>query len=519
MHSSSYSFVSLVLFGLAAGGALAQTPADRLVIERLHVPAMSTHMDQADLLAEVQSGRGADAFLRSFLHGDALFDSAFNNLDGVGANVGAGMRFTRVPRADLNGPGQWARHVPARATGPNAQSCAACHSAPVADGAGSVTVNAIRDPRRAGVAGQMIQRNTPHLFGIGALQRLAEEMTTALHAQRDQLRADVLQSRRSSTIALSAKGVSFGQLRADYVSNSNSTVLRTNLVVGVDADLVVRPFQWKGSVASIRDFNRGAAHNEIGMQAVELVGHGVDGDFDQVTDELSVGDMTAMTMYVAAQPRPVSTPELSQHGIGAAVSFQQVVRIQNGETLFRQIGCTECHKPSLEIDMPIFQEPSAHPAYRDAVFPAGQNPLAESLRADAPVAFDLTADHPQNRFVVNGRVVNLGALKRSSTGKGIVSLYGDLKRHRMGTELAEPIDETGSGADMFLTENLWGVGSTAPYLHDGRATTLTEAILWHGGEALASRQAFRALNALQQRDVIDFLNSLVLMKGGLPIGG
>jgi cytochrome c peroxidase len=249
-----------------------------------------------------------------------------------------------------------------------------------------------------------------------------------------------------------------------------------------------------------------------------LVGHGVDGDGDQVADELSVGDMTAMTVYVAAQPRPVTTLELSQLGLGAAVPFQQVVRIQNGETLFRQVGCADCHKPSLEIDVPVFQEPSAHPAYRDTVFPAGQSPLAESLRADAPIAFDLTADQPQNRFVVNGRVINIGALKRSPAGKGIVSLYGDLKRHRMGAELAEPIDETGAGADAFLTENLWGCGSTAPYMHDGRATTLTEAILLHGGEALASREAFRALTTLQQRDVIDFLNSLVLMKGGVPIG-
>ncbi len=519
MHIAHYASLSLVLLGVTADGLRAQTPADRLVVERLHVPAMPTHMDQADLLAEVQAGRGADAFLRAFLHGDALFDTAFNELDGVGANVGTGMRFTRMPRADLIAPGQWARHFPPRATGPNAQSCIACHAAPVPDGGGPVTANAVRDPRRAGVAGQMIQRNTPHLFGMGAVQLLAEEMTMALHAQREQLRANVMQSRRSASVALVAKGVSFGTLRGDYTPTSNSVVFRTSFVTGVDGDLVVRPFQWKGSVATVRDFNRGACHNEIGMQAVELVGHGVDGDGDRVVNELSVGDLTAMTMYVAAQPRPVTTLEMSQLGLGAGVSFQQVIRVQNGEALFRQVGCTDCHKPSMELDAAIFREPSAHPSYRDTIFPAGQSPAAESVRADAPVAFDLTADQPQNRFVVNGRVVNLGALKRSSTGKAVVSLYGDLKRHRMGAGLAESVDETGSGADTFLTENLWGVGSTAPYLHDGRATTIAEAILWHGGEALASRDAFRALTELQQRDMIDFLNSLVLVKGGVPFGG
>lgn len=51
---------------------------------------------------------------------------------------------------------------------------------------------------------------------------------------------------------------------------------------------------------------------------------------------------------------------------------------------------------------------------------------------------------------------------------------------------------------MFLTEAPWGVGSTAPYLHDGRATTLTEAILEHGGAAAASRSAFLRLAPVAQ---------------------
>ena len=63
---------------------------------------------------------------------------------------------------------------------------------------------------------------------------------------------------------------------------------------------------------------------------------------------------------------------------------------------------------------------------------------------------------------------------------------------------------------MFLTENLWGVGSTAPYLHDGRATTLTEAILEHGGEAQVSRDNFVKLTAAQRNDVLAFLNNQVL---------
>ncbi len=63
---------------------------------------------------------------------------------------------------------------------------------------------------------------------------------------------------------------------------------------------------------------------------------------------------------------------------------------------------------------------------------------------------------------------------------------------------------------MFLTENLWGVGSTGPYLHDGRATTLTEAILEHGGEAQVSRDNYVKLTVAQRNDVLAFLNNQVL---------
>lgn len=82
----------------------------------------------------------------------------------------------------------------------------------------------------------------------------------------------------------------------------------------------------------------------------------------------------------------------------------------------------------------------------------------------------------------------------------------------MGPGLAESIDEAGTGSSVFLTENLWGVGSTAPYLHDGRATTLGEAILEHGGDAAKSRSAFLASSQSDQRDVIAHLNNLVLFK-------
>ena len=62
----------------------------------------------------------------------------------------------------------------------------------------------------------------------------------------------------------------------------------------------------------------------------------------------------------------------------------------------------------------------------------------------------------------------------------------------------------------FMTTPLWGVGTTAPYGHDGRSINLTEVILRHGGEAQRARDAFARLPDHQQAMIIDFLNSLVI---------
>jgi CxxC motif-containing protein (DUF1111 family) len=78
--------------------------------------------------------------------------------------------------------------------------------------------------------------------------------------------------------------------------------------------------------------------------------------------------------------------------------------------------------------------------------------------------------------------------------------------------LAEEIAAVGTGKSVFLTENLWGVGSSAPYLHDGRAASLTEAILEHGGEGKAARDAFVAQSTTAKKNLVAFLNNMVLFK-------
>jgi hypothetical protein len=337
-------------------------------------------------------------------------------------------------------------------------------------------------------------------------------MTLRLQAIREQTGREACASGQPAMRALVAKGVEFGRIVATPTGGTPCASFDSSGVVGVDADLVVRPFQWKGIVTTIREFNRDASHNELGMQAVEFVGDGVDGDADGITDEMTVGDQTALAVYLAAQPRPTTRLELARLGVIEPLAAAEVAAIRRGEVAFRSAQCATCHTPRLDVEEPVFREPSALASFRDTVFPAGQDPVAVGVDPRLAVRFDLTRDQPDNQIRDSrGRLqFHLGAFARDRRGRALVDLYGDLKRHDLGPGLAEPIDEGGTGASVFLTENLWGVGSTPPYLHDGRATTLAEAIAAHGGEGAPSRDAFLALPESSQRDVVAFLDNLVL---------
>ncbi len=505
-------FLAATVWILSAGAA-SGIIVDLTLVGQLHEPR-AEHVDQLHLLELVQAGDTELAFEEAFEMGDELFETVFNALDGAGANVGEGMRFTRVPRADLTGPGEWANHIPPRITGPNAEACNHCHNTPFDDGAGNAASDVHRDPLHTASLASFIRRDTPHLFAPGAIQRLAEEMTEDLHAIRDGAAADACALGIPVTRELVAKGVDFGSITAMPAGDPCVAELDATGVEGVAADLVIRPFQWKGANASVRDFNRGASHNELGMQAVEITGAGVDGDFDGVADEMTIGDQTALAVYIAAQPRPTTRLELASLGLIDPLSEEEKAAIERGKVAFRQAQCQTCHVPALRIDDPVFSEPSQNPNFRDAVFPAGQDPIGEGVDPAFPISFDLTEDQPDNIIRdEDGNVIRrLGSLEVDAQGRGVVRLLGDLRRHDMGEGLAERIDDIGTGAASFLTESLWGVGSTAPYLHDGRATTLTEAILEHGGEAEASREAFVDLSEGEQADLIAFLGNQVLFK-------
>ncbi|MGH7991795.1 MAG: di-heme oxidoredictase family protein, partial [Limisphaerales bacterium] len=92
--------------------------------------------------------------------------------------------------------------------------------------------------------------------------------------------------------------------------------------------------------------------------------------------------------------------------------------------------------------------------------------------------------------------------------------YTDLLLHDMGPGLADNMGEGNASGYEWRTAPLWSIGLTAgvsggeAYLHDGRARTLEEAILWHGGEAEASEEVFRNMSASDRAALIAFLKSL-----------
>jgi CxxC motif-containing protein (DUF1111 family) len=92
--------------------------------------------------------------------------------------------------------------------------------------------------------------------------------------------------------------------------------------------------------------------------------------------------------------------------------------------------------------------------------------------------------------------------------------FTDLLLHDMGPDLADNVGEGGATGAEWRTAPLWGLGLTSgvsggeAYLHDGRARSLAEAILWHGGEGESSKEAFRLLPLPDREALIRFLKSL-----------
>ncbi len=358
------------------------------------------------------------------------------------------------------------------------------------------------DPVTESVSGQFSnERNSLGMMGAGPIEMLAREMSRELIAIREEAKASAAVTGTNQSRDLVAKGVRFGRItvRPDGKVDPQE-------IEGVDWDLIVKPFHQKGAAVSLREFTNNAMNHHHGMQTVERFGAGVDADQDEVFDELSIGDVTAATIFQAA----LGTP-------GRRFPKSDRVRraIHKGESLFDSIGCASCHVPSFVLADSRFTEPNPFN-------PPGNLRPKDVTRS---FSFDMTYEGEGPR------------LERLSHGKALIRPFTDLKRHNLNDgdfqhfgneQVAQgPITGFAPASDFtvpsrprptaeFLTRKLWDVGNSAPYGHRGDLTTITEAILFHGGDARSSRDAFDALEESEKDAVIEFLRSLQVLPPGSP---
>lgn len=216
--------------------------------------------------------------------------------------------------------------------------------------------------------------------------------------------------------------------------------------------VAVGRFGWKAAQPSIR------------QQALDAFVH----DLGVTSSLFPENDCTAAQTACSNAPHGGS-PELDQ-SIEEAVVFYAAhlapparrdyerEEVRSGQALFQELGCSGCHTPTWETGQ------------------SAQSPALSKQR---------------------------------------IFPYTDLRLHDMGPGLADGIIEFNAGPSEWRTAPLWGLGQSktvsgakSGYLHDGRARTLAEAILWHGGEAQAARDAWTHLPAARRRLVIRFLATL-----------
>jgi CxxC motif-containing protein (DUF1111 family) len=166
-----------------------------------------------------------------------------------------------------------------------------------------------------------------------------------------------------------------------------------------------------------------------------------------VAPELTPSDAVSFALFMRLLAPPTEDP-------GNPVTNPNYSRVLSGETIFIDIGCNSCHRTS------FLTEPSS-----------------------------ITPD-------------------MSSTG---ARLFSDLEIHHMGSGLADNIQQGNAGGDQFRTAPLWGLGQRLFFLHDGRATTLMDAITAHqstGSDANPVILNYNALSNSSKQDLIYYLRSL-----------
>jgi cytochrome c peroxidase len=484
---NKFIYMSVIL-GIACApfGALAAKKCPVRI--NADTPTVPNSMEQADI------DSGAVSFDEIKDHGELLFVAAFNTCDGQGRpeTTGGGAKRSIPTFSEEGIELSLGQITKLRTSAPDADSCAGCHTTPEVGGAGDFVANVFvlaqaLDPVTLSVdAALSNSRNTVGMHGAGPIEMLAREMTAELQEQAAGL--------PDGNYTLTTKGTDFD------IEIAGGAVVQAD---GIDTDLIVKPFHQAGKVVSLREFSDNAYNHHHGMQAEERFdlnpakGFDPDYDADGVEREMTIGDITAASIWQAQLSTPTQViPE----------DETLARRIGKGEAVFNEIGCASCHTPEMVLDTRYFVEPNPYN-------PPGT--CASDADGCPDYSFDMT------------EVGDAPRLEKADDDKAIVRAYTDLKRHNLcddegsadairwfcNEQLAQGrADQDGKpGSEFFLTRKLWDVGNTAPYGHRGDLTTITEAILMHGGEARFARDAFQDSKLIQRRQLVEFLKSLQIV--------
>ena len=475
---AKYSVVSvaLVVLALLAGSGLVLA---EVVTE--HEPWQDQHL-QADF--QLPTGAVSPEELERIReYGEQLFKARFTREEGAGRPK-ATQAIIPTKRKRVS------EFTFSRTAGLDAAACAGCHNEPKLGGAGDFAANVFvsegfvnadfdsLDPQFSN------ERNSNHLFGAGLVELLAREMTTELHQLRQQALQQARRTQQAVKVELRTKGVSYGYLTAEPEGVVDLTALQ-----GIDTDLIIRPFSQKGVFVSLRQFTINAMNQHHGMQAIERFGERWTGeaDFDEdgIKNEMNAADISALVAWQASLPPPIQQQP-------ADLKWQQAAA--KGEQLFHKIQCASCHIPALPLKSLSFTDPGGWDL-------AGT--LRQGEQADAKLSYDFALQTWAKQ------------LKRNEKGEFLIPLFGDLKRHVIADEQVaalgnELLSQRFVERDQFMTSELWGIASTAPYGHRGDQLTLNEIIQAHGGEGRAARDAYLALNDTERSSLIAYLKTLVI---------
>jgi hypothetical protein len=300
-------------------------------------------------------------------------------------------------------------------------------------------------------------------------------------------------------------------------------------------------FGWRANFATLIEFTENACVNELGLQSKNVpqpLDPTIPG-YKNTSADISDETIGLMTQFVSSLPAPTrAVPTDSQHA-------QQITL---GENRFTAIGCAQCHVRNLGPVQGIYSDLLLHdmgpklydyneaPPYRhDYVLDYEITTVVnisstgggyhgspqQTVLTDTGTSFmhnfrDNRPVSSSEQFVSDP--IRLGREDDVSTIAGPANFRGTLipagTTAKLGRVMRSKIIPTRTSME-WKTPPLWGVNDSAPYMHDGRAETLLEAISMHDGEALATRNRFFTLSYSDQAALIAFLESLVAPEQGV----